>query len=391
MKENNYLPLFTLPDTFTQSALVALGDIIPHVLNQSALKKGGLKYNIRDLSALLTSERKELATPYWTNPRLTSAYVNFFMPWNLIRFTQLFPAMELPRVQDGDYILDLGSGPLTCIIALWISRPDYREKKLNIIPTDVVLKPMEIGLDILKALAQALDIPMNWNIQSQKKSFTQAIVDNARILPKKVKLLFSANILNEVETRQNLQNTTLSKIFSDYSFAIHKLITNDGGYIALEPGTRQGGRLVSLLRSESIKNSLFPHAPCPHADRCPLQANRENSSWCHMQCPAFAPTWLRRLSEDAGFKRDSLTLSFVYLRPYFEGNYDNAGRIVSNTFNVPKYSQCRYVCTDKGLALLVKGRDLPDSALVSISISKDKDQKTHHPIAYVKYDYSRKK
>ena len=32
----------------------------------------------RDLSALLTTERDGLARPYWTSPRLTSAYLRYF-------------------------------------------------------------------------------------------------------------------------------------------------------------------------------------------------------------------------------------------------------------------------------------------------------------------------
>ena len=40
---------------------------------------------IRDLSAMLTYERGGLGRSYWSAPRYVSAYLRYFLPWNLVR------------------------------------------------------------------------------------------------------------------------------------------------------------------------------------------------------------------------------------------------------------------------------------------------------------------
>ncbi len=380
-----YKDLFTRPNLFVQSALNAIGLAIKEGLQLQNLQKKALKKDICDLSALLTSERTELTTPYWTIPALTNAYIHYFMPWNLVRLCQLFPSLDLPEVEDEDYVLDMGSGPLTCIIALWIARPDYRNKKLNIIATDVSTKPMEIARDILEKLAELLEVPLHWNIRLHKQSYSQALAKKSTKLPQKAKLILSGNILNEVETRQKLQESELQELFSKYSLSVLDLLDERGSYIAIEPGTRQGGRLVSLLRQESIKNSLFPHAPCTHSKRCPFHERKNARSWCHMQCPAFAPHWLKDISAISGFKRESLALSFVQLKPYEIDYPYTTARLVSNPIQVPELGSSHYICTATGLMLLASTYDanLPLSAMISFEKSDKFDKKSRSPIVYL--------
>ncbi len=384
-RNSHYKDLFTRPNIFTQSALNAMGLAIKDALELKNIQKKSLKKDICDLSALLTSERTELTTPYWTLPALTNAYIHYFMPWNLVRLCQLFPSLDLADVEDGDYVLDMGSGPLTCIIALWIARPDYRNKKLNIIATDVSLKPMEIARQILENLAHLLEVPLLWNISLYKQSYSQALAKKTTVLPQKAKLILSGNILNEVETRQKLQDTELQELFEKYALSIKDLLDDRGSYIAIEPGTRQGGRLVSLLRKESIKNSLYPHAPCTHIQKCPFRERKHAKSWCHMQCPAFAPAWLKDLSAIAGFKRENLSISFVQLKAYEVSYPSTTARLVSNPIKVPEYGLSHYICTHTGLMLLASTEDahLPLSCMVSFNRSEKFDQKSRSPIAYL--------
>ncbi len=380
-----YKDLFIRPNLFVQSALNAIGLAIKDALEMKNIQKKSIRKDICDLSALLTSERTELTTPYWTLPALTNAYIHYFMPWNLVRLCQLFPSLDLAEVEDEDYVLDMGSGPLTCIIALWIARPDYRNKKLNIIATDVSTKPMEIARQILENLSNLLEVPLLWNIKLYKQSYSQALDKKTSKLPQKAKLILSGNILNEVETRQKLQDTQLQELFSSYSSSISDLLHERGSYIAIEPGTRQGGRLISLLRRESIKNSLYPHAPCTHIQKCPFQERKNARSWCHMQCPAFAPAWLKDLSAIAGFKRESLSISFVQLKAFEVSYPPTTARLVSNPIKVPDYGLSHYICTHTGLMLLASTDDarLPLSCMVSFNRSEKFDQKSRSPIAYL--------
>ncbi len=350
-----------------------------------------MRGDIIELSHLLTSERTELSTPYWTMPSLMAAYLNFFMPWNVVRLCQLLPSLDMPKVDDFDYVLDLGSGPITCIIALWIARPDYRAKRLNIIATDVVSKPMELGLEVFKALAKLLNEPLNWNIELHRQSFTTALDRHSTKLKSKAKVIISANILNEVESRQKLQNEALREIFSAYSYSVRRNLHEEGTYLAIEPGTRQGGRLVTLLREEGLDNGLAAHAPCTHNEPCPFQENKRISSWCHMQCPAHAPTWLKDLAYNSNFRRRTLSLSFVQLKTYQKRFKPNCARIVSNPFEVPQYGSSQYVCSEHGLGMLVQEKndykspsiEIPHSSMVQIAPTNKIDRKSQAFIAYL--------
>ncbi len=392
VKNNIYTPLFTHANEFTEKALIALEEAISQVVRQTNTQRKSLKKDIIELSELLTSERNELAAPYWTMPSFMAAYLNFFMPWNVVRLCQLLPKLEMPHIDDNDYILDLGSGPITCIIALWIAKPEYRAKKINIIATDVVLKPMELGLAVFQALAKILGEPLNWNVQLHRQSFTQALDRHSTKLKAKAKLILSANILNEVESRQKLQNAQIREIFSAYSYAIRRNLHNDEGtYLAIEPGTRQGGRLITLLREEALENSLAPHAPCTHNEICPFQENKRISSWCHMQCPAHAPAWLKDLAYNSGFRRRTLSLSFVQLKTNLKKFKPNAARLISNPFDVPQYGTCHYICSEHGLGMLVQENnnprfpqiEIPHSAKIQIAPTNKRDRKSQALIAYL--------
>ncbi len=380
-KAKPFFPLFARPNAFIQSALVATGIVIEEVLNQSPAQQNDLPYAIKDLSAMLTNERTELVKPYWTSSRFIAAYTSFFMSWNLVRLTQLFPYLEIPECEDEDYIIDLGSGTITTIISLWIARADLREKKLNIIASDVATKPMEIGLSILKKIAEKLEVEFLWNVKLEKKNIGQMIKDLAQKQKIKPKLIISANVFNEVETRQGIQKNELVDFFLNFTQDIKSILLEDGAYLSVEPGTRQGGRIISTLREQAILNELFPYSPCPHPYECPILANPQLKTWCHMQCPTYSPSWLKDLSKSAGMERDNLSLSFVFLKPYYEGSYPNAGRIISNAFPVPGRERCRYLCSDQGLLLLPRSAQLPHSSLVSIVITNKRDKKTGANIA----------
>ncbi len=380
-------PLFANPDSFTQSALIALGEVIDEVLSQNSAQKAELKFAIKELSAILTNERVELVKPYWTSSRLIAAYTSFFMPWNLVRLTQLFPFLDLPQVDDNDYVVDIGSGTLTALLALWIARPDYREKKLTVIATDVAHKPMEIGKEIFFNLATKLDIKVKWDIKLEKKETLQVVKGNSLKLERSAKLLISANVLNELETKQHMQKKELNEFFLNYTSNVVQFLADDGAYLAVEPGTRQGGRIITALRANAIENELFPYAPCPHSNDCSLVTNYKLNTWCHMQCPSYSPRWLKEISRAAKMERDDLNLSFVLLRPEFPGVYSDVGRVISNAFFVPELGKSRYLCTEKGIALLPNSASLPHSVLVPLVISNKRDAKSNAFIAKVNPRY----
>ncbi len=90
-----------------------------------------LPRDIRTLSRLLTGERERRRGGYLGEDAHFSAYLRYFLPWNLYRLCRLLPALPF-SLKAGDKVLDMGSGPLTFPIALLLSRPDLQELELVI-------------------------------------------------------------------------------------------------------------------------------------------------------------------------------------------------------------------------------------------------------------------
>ena len=141
-------PLFTAPDEFAQRGLAQLFLALDEVMPMNGAQRRDLAMACRDLSAMLTTERDSLDRPYWTAPRLTSAYLRYFLPWNLVRLSSLLPGLDFGDIPDEPLILDMGSGPLTMPLALWLSRPDLRSKPVTIVAKMLPIVPVVTWTDV---------------------------------------------------------------------------------------------------------------------------------------------------------------------------------------------------------------------------------------------------
>jgi len=199
-----------------------------------------------------------------------------------------------------------------------------------------------------------------------------------------------------------------------------------GGIFSVDPGTRQGGRLLTNLRKSALggveeepefedltsfalreeqagrsaardmdddwddEDDMFefglsplfkPLSPCTHFQSCPM-LDRRSTAWCHVNAPAeHAPQALRDLSARAGLDKDSISLSFLLLKKIDEEEAEKLAeepqrsrrpqsrrklwaRIVSDAFIVPDYpGRARYACTELGLALIPDSAHLTPGAL----------------------------
>ena len=140
-------PLFSAPDSFARRGLEQLFLVLDRVMPMNGSQKRDLAMACRDLSALLTTERDGLSRPYWTSPRLTSAYLRYFLPWNLVRLSALLPGLDFGRIPAEPLILDMGSGPLTLPLALWLSRPDLRSRPVTLVASDTTPHILELVND----------------------------------------------------------------------------------------------------------------------------------------------------------------------------------------------------------------------------------------------------
>lgn len=334
-----------------------------------------LPRDIRDLSEVLTSHRSDLKYNYWQRPAAISAYLYYFLPWNLVRLCRLLPALPLAhpvlRESAAPLLLDAGSGPLTLPLALWISRPEWRSAPLSVLALDAIRHPLELGKALLETIARE-NGHEPWQIQYA----TGAVEALPRLAPCQDQagtplypfLVTAANVLNELGMDQESGSERLLAAWEPLWQAGAQLLF-------VEPGTRLGGSTIMALRDTALESGLNPLSPCTHRDPCPLATSERKgfqSSWCHFIFAAVdAPEWLRKLSRKAGLYKTSLTLSPLLLSKGAPQGILRDGlpcRVISQAFPVQN-RQCRYACTPAGLALLQDSQNVISGSLCIAELS----------------------
>lgn len=418
--------LFSTPTPFVRRGLDALARSVDRVMPLNAARRRDLPDACRDLSALLTTERDGLERPYWTSPRLTSAYLRYFLPWNLMRLTALLPGLSLTasatfpdrgeegapttesaeNTEDEFLIFDLGSGPCTFPLALWLARPDLRRLPVTVVASDSAPHPLDLGRRIFDALRAELDPASPWTLRTLRAPLHAA----PRQLRGRPRLITLGNVLNELEERDRRaapMRNRLAALLDDAA----RLLAPGGRLLAVEPGTRQGGRLTATLRDAALWPAerdqsdeddgpagaaergaprFRPLAPCPHDASCPMLA-RGATAWCHVNAPAeAAPAALVELSRAAGLGKESVSLAFMLLERVDEnalrpdaapararGPERLMVRLVSDPFVLPGApGRARYACTGRGLALIPDAAFLPPGALCEAAPTPRSDAKS---------------
>ncbi len=379
-----------------------------------ASRAGDLPFAVRDLSRLLTREREALRRSYWSAPRFLAAYTHFFLPWNIHRLSWLLPELDLP-LNDGDRILDLGSGPLTLPLALWCSRPDLRGKRLHFICTDTAQGPLDAG----KRIFAELGLPKAWRLECRRANLDAALNDSG------LALIMAGNVLNELPPpRHGSEDRRTAALLG----RMIRALSPQGRLLVVEPGGRNGGRTIALTRKAALEAGCSVLAPCTHENPCPmLEQNRFTPDkpaapgWCHFtHPPRLAPARLMELSRNVGMERDGLALSCLFLRAptkdvavtaggddldelealYLEAmseTEDDAAperdarpvlpplpgtqplRVISGLIRLPEEPEAaRYACGPSGLCLLRDAVRIPSGAGVEAKPEADflRDRKT---------------
>lgn len=333
-----------------------------------------LPRDIQRLSALLTAERSSLKAGYMNNAVMLSAYTRYFMRWNLFRLTSLFAGMDTTAfdfLKDGDYCLDIGSGPLTVPIALYLARPELRGKKLNWYCMDTSQNALALGENFFLSCAARLQTEESepaWRIVRVKGEMGTRIKN-------KVSFVSCANMFNELYWDTH---NPLEKEAKKYAALLLSYTVPQKAVFVVEPGIPRAARFVSLLRSALIRSGMSILAPCPHEGACPMEG-KKGGKWCHFILDTeSAPKNLLALSEKAGLPKDRAALSFVFASssPAHQSSSKPAGgktagksardasrqhiRICSDPIVLPHGKTGRYACAHWGLTL-VTGHRIKDA------------------------------
>jgi hypothetical protein len=370
--------LFPDPAPDVRRALAVLGDVIQVAHPIPPRHREGLPRQIRALSELLTSARSSRPPDYLSRPPLLAAYVHYFLPWNVYRQVRLLAGLPL-ALAEGARVVDLGAGPLTFALALWIARPDLRGRALQYLAVDRSGKALTAGERIFAAVAgheagtdeadapraaggtvSAADSgPRRWAVQTRRD-----VLEKARAQP--ADLLVAANLVNELR-RDGEEAEWAARLVDGFV----RRLGPGGRLLLVETGLRAAARRLHVLRAAAIDQGLTPVAPCPHAATCPLPARRQ-TGWCHFAPRVTgAPRWLVDLSRRAGLPKERASLAFLLLAAQAPGTGGaawgdaragtgaSAVRIVSGPLDLPAKRQGHYACRDTGLAVVRSVRGDP--------------------------------
>lgn len=297
-----FVPVFGDLPKETRALLDAFPEIAQTAQPLDSKRLQELPSRIRELSHELTDERSDRHVGYLNDPAELSAYVRYYMWWNLVRLSRLFVALPL-ELADGDAAVDLGSGPLTLPIALWMARSDLRKKDLTWYCVDISQGALAAGEELFLALAARVG-EEPWKIVRVKG-------ESGVSLKRKVSLVASANMFNELfwDNPQPIEAQAKHHASGLASYA-----DSEASILVIEPGVPRAGRFVSLLRDALIRLGFSIAAPCPHEFACPFPGLRYGK-WCHFAFETSdAPAKLHKLSEDAGLAKDRAALSFVFAK-----------------------------------------------------------------------------
>lgn len=298
---------------------------------------------IAQLSEWLTTERQSLPRDYLSRPAFMSAYLHYFLPWNLYRQGRLMAGLDL-QFAPGARIVDVGAGPLTFALALWLTRPDLRQVPLHYVAIDRSAAVLQAGRRVWDQVAPGAP----WTVELAPHPV------GARPLPP-ADFLVLANVLNEIHHHGGGERAPGDDPGDPLLERWQQTLSPGGRTLVIEPGTRPASRTLVSLRARAIEAGWHVAAPCPHRERCP-QPGTGRQPWCHFAFEAAgAPGWLEELSRRAGLAKDRASLSFLLLEPPGSAIPDAAQDdvlVVSGAFPVAGQARGRYGCAARGLVLL---------------------------------------
>ena len=376
----------------TRRILDCLPRLIDEVFPIPKRFHAGLKWDVAELSRLLTSGREERSASYLGKPALLSAYLRYFFPWNIYRLCRLFTDLPL-NLKPGDSINDFGAGPLTLAASLWISRPELRTIPLEFRCLDKTGAVMEAGEKIFKALASTgnLQAPCPWIIKRIRGEIRRNGTLSVEIRGKPAALSSAVNIYNELFWHFSPFDTEGFKLFSEKQAKLLSSLTDESGSIlVVEPGIPHSGRFISLIRKGFMGEGRMPLSPCTHHQLCPFQGRekitgRGKAKWCHFAFDTEdAPEELHKLSLAAKIPKERAVLSFMYAGPIKQvkkrtpeqGKNEAVNiRILSDSFPLGNSRQGRYGCSECGLVLVTGSseslRQSPPGTLETLPVRKD--------------------
>lgn len=399
----------------SKEILEKFDDIVAEVRGLSMKQRVYLASAIKNLSHKLTDDRGSRRVGYMNSAENVTAYISYFMWWNLVRLTRLFanlPKKSFP-LSENSVAIDIGSGPLTVVIALWLARPELRSKKITWYCLDLSQTALSQGEElylsiVAKTIAELKKSKENAALAEKIEAWKIIRVKGelGTEIKEKAELVTCANAFNEIIQNNEMPTDFLAK---KYSGEIEKYIDSsnekNATVLLVEPGDPHSARFISLMRNALIKRDFMPISPCTHAEECPMAGRTggkstkdgKSAKWCNFGFDTEdAPQKLLKLSEKANLPKERAVLSFILSQRKSKAEkereskieFEKIGqiqknprtriRIASNFIKLPDlHKSGYYACSELGLLLAVDMTNIhpKNGELLEIPLPEEKLEK----------------
>jgi hypothetical protein len=313
------------------------------VAEASRLHPSAIAPDVSRLSALFTGQRGGRSRTYMRDPALRRAYLAFWVPHNVARIAGLLQQ----ALQEGHLgperpsVLDLGSGPLSGLLAAWCVWGRLEAA----MAVDLSRPALEHGAAIVQAVGADVG-PL---------SLVDAALDGppARWAPRApVDLVIAANVLNEVSDprelgpRRRLLDAAAARV-------------RDGGRVlVVEPAMRMEARALMALRDDLVRDGVAVLSPCRGSVRCPLLTTR--GDWCHQDIAFEArPPSYRALERAARLPKDALAVAHLLFAVGDDVAPATGLRLVGGLMTDRRGTERRYACGRELVTLTGRPRLAP--------------------------------
>ena len=294
--------------------------IVDRALKLSKKQKIASIRAIRELFHTLTDEREDKKTEYLNDAKNLCAYIYYYLWWNLYRMIRTFNAISI-ELENGDVVGDFGCGPFAFVLALWIAKPQLRNKSITFYCVDLSQRAMKAGEALFESLCNFTserDSIVNQNKEhlASKWKIKRVVGRFGTHINEKLSLFVSANMFNELLWKKR---AILKSEVKKYFNIIAEYLKEDAKILIIEPGLPIGGEIVSSFRQCMLEKGFSILSPCPHEERCAIHAKKEggkaiaHGKWCHFLFSTYqAPSNLLQFSQNVHLAKDSASLSYIY-------------------------------------------------------------------------------
>ncbi len=284
--------LLPAPPADLVDGLARLEPVLAEAFPLKPKHRAMLPRGVAALSALLTTDREDLPRDYMARPEHLSAYLHWFLPWNVYRQGRLLAGLGLD-LPDGARITDVGAGPLTFLHALWLACPDLRARKLHYEAVDRAEPALKAGRTIFAGLAgEAAD---RWHVVTRGGAAGGRPGTAAD-------LVVAANMINELDNDRSGRRRGPDVDAAERLVMGWEKMVAPGGRLTAPRGAGAGGGAAAAAggsgrgqRQQQRQGAAAAAAAGPGGATSPA-APRErragsNPSAARPACPKSAPRW----------------------------------------------------------------------------------------------------